>query len=171
MNVLVVVDMQNDFVCGSLGSTAAQKIVPNVIEKIKRRKAEGWKVVFTLDTHVENYLDTREGRLLPVVHCVKNTVGWRLEKNVQELANDCETFEKPTFGSIALAREMQACNPQTIEIVGLCTDICVVSNALVLKAALPETEICVDSSCCAGTSEKSHAAALDTMRSCQITVY
>ena len=170
MDVLVVVDMQNDFISGSLGSEAARAIVPCVTEKISRSKKSGAKVVFTLDTHTENYLDTREGRLLPVPHCVKGTVGWELCPHIAELAAGCEIYEKPTFGSEKLASDLKALNPKRIEIIGVCTDICVVSNALLLKAALPECDISVDSSCCAGTSENSHRAALGTMRSCQIEV-
>lgn len=170
MNVLVVVDMQNDFVSGSLGSKEAQKIVPNAVEKVRQRKSEGYKVVFTLDTHGENYLDTNEGKRLPVTHCVKGTDGWRLAPELKELARDCEKYEKPAFGSERLARDLKELRPQSVEIIGLCTDICVVSNALLIKAALPEAEIKVDPSCCAGTSIPRHNAALDTMRSCQITI-
>lgn len=170
MKVLIVVDMQNDFISGALGSKEARAIVPKVVEKIERRKEEGYEVVFTLDTHGKDYLNTNEGRHLPVVHCVENTDGWRLEKSVAAAAEGCKLYKKPTFGSVALMEDLKRMNPQSIELIGLCTDICVISNALAAKAFLPESEITVDSACCAGVSPKKHEAALETMRSCLITV-
>ncbi len=169
---LIVVDMQRDFVDGSLGSDAAQAIVPKVMDKILRFEGE---IFATLDTHSPNYLETAEGRHLPVPHCIKGTPGWML---CDEIAATLEQkgftkVEKLTFGSVLLPRLLyQAAGgqPFTVELVGLCTDICVVSNALMLKANFPEMEISVDSACCAGVSPATHAAALETMRCCQINV-
>ena len=169
---LIVVDMQRDFVDGSLGSDAAQAIVPKVMDKILRFEGE---IFATLDTHSPNYLETAEGRHLPVPHCIKGTPGWML---CDEIAAALEQkgftkVEKLTFGSVLLPRLLyQAAGgqPFTVELVGLCTDICVVSNALMLKANFPEMEISVDSACCACVSPATHAAALETMRCCQINV-
>lgn len=166
--LLVVVDMQRDFIDGSLGTKEAQKIVPNVAEKIKAYKEAGDGVVFTYDTHYDNYLDTQEGKKLPVVHCVKGTPGWEL---CDELLNfEGERFEKDTFGSRELALWASEKKFDNIELVGLCTDICVISNAMMLKAFLPEAEISVDASCCAGVTPQSHINALEAMKVCQITV-
>ena len=172
---LIVVDMQNDFIDGSLGTKEAQAIVPAVTERIKALKAEGCAVIATLDTHEENYLDTREGRFLPVRHCIRGTDGWRIRREVrQALGDDAVLVEKPTFGSVRLpdiVREMSGPEgPEAIELLGLCTDICVVSNAMLLKAAFPETDFTVHADCCAGVTPDKHEAALETMRSCQITV-
>ena len=172
---LIVVDMQNDFIDGSLGTKEAQAIVPAVTERIKALKAEGCAVIATLDTHEENYLDTREGRFLPVRHCIRGTDGWRIRREVrQALGDDAVLVEKPTFGSVRLpdiVRELSGGkSPAHIELLGLCTDICVVSNAMLLKAAFPETDFTVHADCCAGVTPDRHEAALETMRSCQITV-
>ena len=172
---LIVVDMQNDFIDGSLGTKEAQAIVPAVAERIKALKAEGYAVIATLDTHEENYLDTREGRFLPVRHCIRGTEGWRIRREVrQALGDDAVLVEKPTFGSVRLpdiVRELSGGKaPAQIELLGLCTDICVVSNAMLLKAAFPETDFAVRADCCAGVTPDKHEAALETMRSCQITV-
>ena len=176
-DLLIVVDMQGDFITGALGSPEARAIVPAVAARIRRAREEGTRVLFTLDTHAEDYPSSREGRLLPVPHCVKGTPGWAL---VPELAAvrtaDMPLIEKPTFGSTALAHRIaaQAKAPggagMVIELCGVCTDICVVSNALLLKAALPEADFVVDSRLCAGVTPQKHAAALETMRSCQIDV-
>lgn len=170
---LVVVDMQKDFVDGSLGTKEAQGIVSKVCEKIKNFDGE---VICTFDTHSENYLETSEGRKLPVKHCIKGTEGWELDENVKStLENISYTLvEKPTFGSVCLPeiiKEKAKGEDFTVELVGLCTDICVVSNALLIKANFPEKEIYVDSACCAGVTVDSHNAALETMKSCQINVY
>lgn len=170
--VLVVVDMQNDFVDGALGTPEAQLIVPLVVEKIKNFSGE---IYFTFDTHTEDYLNTAEGEKLPVKHCIKGSEGWQLNKAVaQALPIGVTMIEKPTFGSIALAeiltKKASGGEIDEIELVGLCTDICVVSNALLLKANMPEMTIKVDSSCCAGVSVESHEAALLTMKMCQIEV-
>lgn len=172
--ILIVVDMQKDFVTGALGSVQAQSILPKVAEKVK--SFEG-RLIFTMDTHGENYFETQEGRRLPVKHCVKGTDGWNTEGILAEYAKakNAAVYEKLTFGSIALAQDLRRLNEQkaidAIELVGVCTDICVISNALLLKAYLPEVTIRVDASCCAGVTVQKHEAALETMRSCQIEVY
>lgn len=169
--ILVVVDMQKDFIDGSLGTKEAQAIVTPVIEKMK--SYEKSDIYVTRDTHGENYLDTAEGKKLPVVHCVEGTEGWQLHPEIEALAEPEHIINKPTFGSMTLMKLLQAENekePLEIELVGLCTDICVVSNALLLKAAMPENSIKIDASCCAGVTPKSHEAALTTMQMCQIEV-
>ena len=171
-NILVVVDMQNDFIDGALGTKEAVAIVPAVEEKIKN--FEG-RVIFTRDTHEENYMDTQEGKNLPVPHCINGTDGWKLDANVQKAVDKKEykAIEKPTFGSTELPEYIKAnYNPEEIEIelIGLCTDICVVSNALLIKADFPNVDITVDASCCAGVSPESHKAALETMKMCQIDI-
>ncbi len=169
--VLVVVDMQKDFIDGSLGTKEAQAIVGPVLDKMRSYRRQD--IYVTRDTHGADYLDTAEGKKLPVVHCVKGTEGWALHPGVEALAEPSRIVDKPTFGSLGLmedlARENEA-EALEIELVGLCTDICVVSNALLLKAAMPETKISVDASCCAGVTPQSHEAALTTMRMCQIDV-
>lgn len=171
-NILVVVDMQKDFVDGSLGTSEAQAIVQNVVKKINEFQGE---IIVTYDTHPETYLETAEGVKLPVKHCIKGTDGWELDKNVAEtLSGKTYTVvEKPTFGSVdlpSLIREIAGDDDFQIELVGLCTDICVVSNALLLKANFPECKISVDSSCCAGVTVDTHNHALSVMRMCQIDV-
>ena len=171
--ILIIVDMQKDFVDGSLGSKEAEAIVPAVV-----KKAEAFEgtVIFTKDTHFENYMDTQEGHFLPVPHCIKGTDGWELIPELEKIATlrDAEIYEKFTFGSRELAEDLFELHKKTpiesIELVGLCTDICVVSNALLLKAYLPELPILVDSACAAGVTKEKHEAALETMRSCQIIV-
>ncbi|MCD7919535.1 MAG: cysteine hydrolase [Clostridiales bacterium] len=169
MKLLVVVDMQKDFVDGALGTSEAVAIVPRVQEKVVARQAAGWTVVFTRDTHTEQYLDTQEGRKLPVPHCIRGTPGWEI---IPELSpQGCLILDKPSFGSLELARyAAQLGDLEEIELVGLCTDICVISNALLLKAAVPEVLIRVDASCCAGVTPDSHANALRAMEMCQINV-
>ena len=169
--VLVVIDMQNDFVDGALGTAEAVAIVPKVAEKILEYEPED--VYFTRDTHYADYLDTQEGRNLPVVHCVEGTDGWQLCPAVRALVRDSTVVDKPTFGSNRLAALLmveRAQQAMEFELVGLCTDICVVSNALLLKAAMPEAPITVDAACCAGVTPEKHRAALETMKSCQIRV-
>lgn len=169
--VLVVVDMQNDFVSGSLGTKEAQAVVPAVAEKIRKRRAEGYEIIVTMDTHGADYLNTQEGKKLPVEHCIKGSSGWELQEDVAAAAGDCRSYEKGTFGSRELAVDLGEKKPECIEFIGLCTDICVVSNVLGVKAWLPETPVCVDSSCCAGVTPQSHQAALDTMAACQVEIY
>ena len=169
---LVVVDMQKDFVDGALGSKEAVAIVPAAVEKIKGFDGG---IFVTYDTHFKDYMDTQEGKFLPVPHCIKGTAGWQLDKEVAAaLAEKPYTpVEKITFGSTALpeliGREAGE-EPFSVELIGLCTDICVVSNALLLKANFPEAPISVDAACCAGVTPAKHEAALETMRSCQIEV-
>lgn len=169
---LIVVDMQNDFVDGALGTKEAQAIVDNVKNKIEKFDGE---IIATFDTHFENYSETQEGKNLPVVHCVKGTKGWQLNEKVASALNKkgFTTVEKLTFGSVDLPqiiKEKAKEEDFTIELIGLCTDICVVSNALLLKASFCEKEITVDSTCCAGVTPSTHQAALTTMKMCQITV-
>lgn len=171
--ILVVIDMQNDFIDGALGTEQAQAIVGNVVRKIQGYK--GQMVFATRDTHEENYLETSEGRHLPVSHCIRGTKGWEIRGEVAEALEEtgAEVIDKPTFGSEVLAerlRKLAQKDEIEIELVGLCTDICVVSNALLIKAKLPETSIKVDAACCAGVTPKSHDAALLTMKMCQIEV-
>ena len=170
--ILIVVDMQKDFVDGSLGSSEAVGIVGNVCNKIRNHKGD---IIVTYDTHNENYMETQEGKKLPVPHCIKGTEGWELCREVKEALSGKEykTIEKPTFGSVELPSYIKEnYNPKDIEIelVGLCTDICVVSNALLLKANFLETEISVDSRCCAGVTKESHNSALCTMKMCQVNI-
>ena len=167
---LIVVDMQNDFVDGSLGTPEAQAIVPAVVDRIRRAAREGWHIIATMDTHGENYLDTAEGRKLPVVHCVRGARGWQINDSVREALGDAAIVEKPTFGCVRLPGMIEDAPDLTIEMLGLCTDICVVSNALLLKAHFPEADISVNSACCAGVTPEKHRAALETMASCQIEV-
>ena len=172
-SILVVVDMQNDFIDGSLGTKEAKDIVGNVVDKIKGFDG---KIFATLDTHDDNYLETFEGKHLPVAHCIRMTNGWVLNKDVRDVlvGKDYKIIEKRTFGSTRLINEIRRILDRKerleIEIVGLCTDICVVSNALLLKASFPDIEISVDVDCCAGTSPDAHKAALLTMKMCQIHV-
>lgn len=169
---LIVVDMQKDFVDGALGTAEAVAIVPNAARRIRSFDGE---IFVTLDTHFENYPDTAEGKKLPVPHCIKGTDGWQLDRTVQDaLAGRHYTaVEKNTFGSVALPELLKKAahgEPFSVELIGLCTDICVVSNALLLKAAFPEAGISVDASCCAGVCPSTHLAALETMRMCQIEI-
>ena len=168
--MLVVIDMQNDFVDGALGTTEAQAIVPAVVEKIRSYPADC--VWATRDTHQADYLSTQEGRYLPVEHCIEGSDGWQLCPAVAEaLPPEARIFDKPTFGSTELAaalRDLADAEPIEVEFIGLCTDICVVSNALLVKAVMPEVLISVDPACCAGVTPAAHEAALATMRSCQI---
>ena len=167
--ILVVVDMQNDFINGALGTKEAEAILPRVRELIK--SFDG-KIYFTRDTHKENYMETQEGKNLPVPHCIENTFGWEIEESLKPYAKI--VIDKPTFGSVALASELVKENSleeiSEITFVGLCTDICVISNALLAKANLLETKIIVDASACAGVTPESHKNALEAMKMCQIMV-
>ena len=167
--ILAVIDMQNDFIDGALGTPEAQAIVDNVKAKIKEYDLRD--VFVTMDTHTSDYLSTQEGKNLPVEHCIRGTDGWQIRSDIAELLEGANIYEKPTFGSMQLAKDISkitAGKDAEIEIIGLCTDICVVSNALLLKAAMPEVPIFVDPSCCAGVTPESHEAALKTMQMCQI---
>ena len=176
MKILVVVDMQNDFIDGALGTKEAEMIVPKVAEKIK---AFDGKVFYTRDTHEGNYLETQEGKNLPVVHCVRGTKGWELHPEIDKLAKD-GIVNKQAFGSIELGyaireylMEQMVLGENALEsvtLIGLCTDICVISNAMILKAMFPEVPVIVDASCCAGVTKESHENALKAMEMCQIKI-
>ena len=171
--ILLVIDMQNDFIDGALGTPEAAAIVENVKAKIRSYPKED--VFATRDTHTDLYMATQEGRNLPVPHCIRGTDGWEIRPDIAELIFPDHVIDKPTFGSTQLAKLMEILEHREeegieIELIGLCTDICVVSNALLLKAALPEMPISCDASCCAGVTPAKHAAALETMRSCQIKI-
>ncbi len=167
MKYLIVVDMQNDFTIGSLGSAHAAAIIPNVVDKVK---AFSGTVIFTRDTHGNDYMQTQEGKKLPVEHCIKDTRGWEI---CDELAPyvDC-VVDKVTFGSVELPHMLRSFGEtiEEIELCGLCTDICVISNAMILKAAFPEVKITVDAACCAGVTMESHNTALNAMKAVQIDV-
>ena len=167
--LLVVVDMQNDFIDGALGTKEAVSIVPDVVKKILDWDGD---VVCTVDTHSEDYLSTQEGKKLPVKHCILHSDGWQINSDVNAAIekHNPVTFTKPTFGSLNLAHYIEKGKYEHIQFVGLCTDICVISNAMLAKAAAPEAEIVVDSSCCAGVSPQSHNNALEAMKVCQIEV-
>lgn len=169
-DILVIVDMQKDFIDGALGTREAVEIVPKVKEKIQNFSG---KVFFTRDTHGEDYLNTREGSHLPVLHCIRGTEGWEICRELRDLCRE-EPVDKVTFGSTDLGRILQETDREepirSITLAGLCTDICVISNALLCKAFLPEAEIIVDASCCAGVTPQSHQTALDAMRACQIQI-
>lgn len=170
MKVLIVVDMQNDFIDGSLGSEEAVKIVPKVVNKIK--EFEGI-VIATRDTHQADYLETFEGKRLPAAHCIEGTKGWQITPLIAGLIKE-KPVDKPTFGSLDLAERIKELNNreevESITMVGLCTDICVVSNAMILKASLPDVPVIVDAGCCAGITKESHSQALAVMKMCQIDV-
>lgn len=173
MKYLIVVDMQNDFITGSLGTKEAQEILPKVIEKAQNYDGT---VVYTRDTHTEDYLNTQEGKKLPVMHCILSEPGWNLDEKLQKVVakRNSKIYQKPTFGCIELVRDLERTNRkeaiEEIELCGLCTDICVISNALLIKAYMPEVPVCVDASCCAGVTPKSHKNALEAMKMCQITI-
>lgn len=164
MKTLIVVDMQRDFIDGALGTKEAVAVVPNVKRKIKEYIDAGHEVIFTRDTHDENYLQTNEGRNLPVKHCIKGSRGWEIPEELD--INGCEHIDKPSFGWTHWDEKTF----DEVEIAGLCTDICVISNALIIKAMFPEINVTVDASCCAGVTPETHKAALTTMKMCQIKV-
>ena len=171
--ILIAVDLQNDFVSGALGTAEAEAIVPRAAEKIRRHEGP---VLVTMDTHGEDYLSTAEGKKLPVVHCIAGTDGWQIQKDLDEYAREHHSliFDKETFGSPNLAGCLSGIARNVpideVELIGVCTDICVISNALLLKAAVPETRIIVDASCCAGVTPESHMTALKAMQACQIDI-
>lgn len=179
--ILVVVDMQKDFIDGTLGTKEAAAIVPKVIEKIITYKEEGNPIYFTKDTHEHTYLQTQEGRNLPVEHCIRGTDGWELQseikvlqKQIESMQEDATIFEKGIFGSEALAKYLLEREEKQeglrIELIGLCTDICVLSNAILFKTYMPEAMIQVDASCCAGVTPESHMNALNAMKMCQVQI-
>ena len=170
MKTLIVVDMQNDFIDGVLGTPEAQAIVPKVKKKIEEYRANGDNVIFTKDTHFDDYLETQEGTYLPIEHCIIDTHGWGIPKEID--VDGCVHHTKMTFGFnwFACTDDPQLTVIDEIELVGLCTDICVISNAMILKAAFPEIPIVVDASCCAGVTPESHKNALEAMKMCQIEI-
>lgn len=169
-NILIVVDMQNDFIDGALGTAEAVQIVPKVASKIKNFQG---KVIFTRDTHEENYMETQEGSKLPVPHCIRGTKGWEIREELEELRTG-EAVDKVTFGSKELGSMLAEMNEEdaieSITLIGLCTDICVISNAILIKAHLPEVRMIVDAECCAGVTPESHQNALAAMKMCQIEI-
>lgn len=168
--ILIVVDMQKDFIDGSLGTSEAVAILPKVAEKMRTFEGE---VIFTRDTHAPDYMNTLEGKNLPVPHCIRDTAGWEIAPELTALREGA-IIDKPTFGSVELGQMLVTANDadpiEKITLVGLCTDICVLSNALLVKAHLPEVEVAVDASCCAGVTPESHNTALAAMKMCQITI-
>lgn len=170
---LIVIDVQNDFVDGSLGSEEAQKVVPFIVSKVENFDGV---VLFTRDTHSTDYLSTQEGKYLPVVHCVEDTHGWELIEPLRAFAEHRGSviYNKPSFGNLSLSRDIKSLfelgNLESVELIGLDTDICVISNALIIKSAVPECPIYVDPLCCAGSTPEKHAAALEVMKSCQVLV-
>lgn len=167
MKTLIVIDMQNDFVTGCLGTPAAVAILPKVKEKIQQYLSRGDRVIFTRDTHFDDYLETQEGRLLPVEHCIKGTHGWEIVDGLAQ--GQCQFVNKKVFGYTCWDI-YDLDNGDEIELIGVCTDICVVSNALIIKSIYPELTVSVDSSCCAGTTPANHEAALRVMRCCHVEV-
>lgn len=169
-DLLLVIDMQNDFIDGALGTPEAVKIVPAVKEKIQNFKGE---ILFTRDTHYGNYLETQEGGNLPVPHCIKGSEGWQIRKEIDDLRT-ARAIDKPGFGSMQLMRKLVALNKEetigSITLIGLCTDICVIVNAMSIKACLPEVPVIVDAKCCAGITPESHENALKAMEMCQIKI-
>lgn len=161
---LIVVDMQNDFIDMALGTPEAVAIVPNVKAKIREYAERGYEIIFTRDTHFENYLETLEGKNLPVPHCIKGTKGWEIADGLY--VEGSKIIDKPNFGWPHWDEEQL----EAVEMIGLCTDICVVSNALIIKATFPDAHVKVDASCCAGVTVESHEAALKTMAMCQVEV-
>ena len=167
--ILMVIDMQNDFIDGALGTKEAEKIVSGVVRVVNEFKGE---VIFTRDTHSENYLETLEGRKLPVKHCIKGTEGWEIcdELKDTEAYRNGRIIDKVTFGSDSLAEIMKNEKPDEVYMTGLCTDICVISNAMLIRAFSPETDITVYENCCAGVSPETHRNALEAMKVCQVNV-
>ncbi len=174
MDVLIVVDMQNDFIYGPLGSPSARAAVEPIVRRIAQAHDRGELCVFTRDTHGEDYLQGREGRDLPIEHCLHDTPGWEIVPQLRREAETALVFDKPTYGSVQLAEHLARLDLEKkigkITLTGVCTDVCVISNAILLRTFLPEAEISVDAACCAGTSEEGHELALDAMRKIYIQV-
>lgn len=168
-NVLAVIDMQNDFIDGALGTKEAEAIVEKVAAQIRDFEGE---VVYTRDTHFEDYLRTQEGAKLPVEHCIKETEGWQIREEVRQAGvGEAKIFDKLTFGSVELAEYLKNMTDlESVTVIGLCTDICVISNALVIKAFLPEVTVRVNADCCAGVTPQSHRNALEAMKMCQVEI-
>lgn len=180
MKVLIVVDMQNDFITGSLGTKEAQAIVPKVVDKIKNW--DGERVIYTYDSHYDNYLSTQEGKKLPVKHCIYKTEGWKIEPTVRKALEDYngniyteQYYLKDGFGSVQLAKDLldlqnKSGDIESITLIGLCTGICVISNAILLKSFLPEVPIIVDKDCCACVTPESHKRAIEAMKLLQVEI-
>lgn len=173
MNALIVIDVQNDFVTGTLGTQEACRMLPHLMEKVKEFQG----IIFmTQDSHSENYLETQEGQKLPVPHCITGTKGWRFTEELEEIQKEkqIKVYQKPCFGSTQLVEDLvrlyEEGELQSVELAGICTDICVVSNALMIKSRMPELPLFVDAACCAGVTPQKHEAALEVMESCQITI-
>lgn len=167
--VIVVIDMQNDFIDGALGTKEAQAMLPYLVAKLEREKDA--LLIFTQDTHSKNYMETQEGRNLPVLHCIKPEKGWEIAPSLQPFVKKAAAvIEKPAFGSLELPKAVAKLQPDEVELVGLCTDICVISNAMILKTAFPELPVAVDASCCAGVTPASHDNALQAMKMCQVDI-
>ncbi len=166
--LFIVVDMQEDFVRGALGSKEAQALIPNLRKRLSMAQENGEEIAFTQDTHTADYLNTQEGQRLPVSHCIKDTAGWEIVKELPTAG--ARIFEKPTFGSLELARFVRENGYEEVALCGVCTDICVVSNALLIKAFCPEIPVRVEEKLCAGTSRAAHDCAVQTMKSCQIVI-
>lgn len=168
---LVVVDMQNDFITGVLGNDACRAVVPRVVERVREAVNDQTDLIFSMDTHQDNYLSTQEGRKLPVPHCIQNTDGWKIIPELAETAEKKGTvFTKETFGSRDIAEYIRVHGYEEVELIGVCTDICVISNAMTIKAFVPEAEISVNAACCAGVTPQSHETAIEAMRGCQINI-
>ena len=171
--LLIVVDMQNDFTTGALRNEDAIAIIPNVVTKVKEALADGTDVIFTRDTHYDNYMGTEEGKNLPVPHCIEGTPGWELIDELKPYAvSPARIIDKLTFGSSELGQLLSSeyADCDQIELIGICTDICVISNALLTKAFLPDAHVRVDASCCAGVTPESHRTALDAMKACHVEI-
>lgn len=167
--VIVVIDMQNDFIDGALGTKEAQAMLPHLVAKLEREKDA--LLIFTQDTHSKNYMETQEGRNLPVLHCIKPEKGWEIAPSLQPFVKKAAAvIEKPAFGSLELPKAVAKLQPDEVELVGLCTDICVISNAMILKTAFPELPVAVDASCCASVTPASHDNALQAMKMCQVDI-
>jgi len=169
MKLLIVIDMQNDFIDGALGTAEAVAVVDRVAERIRSARDAGEGVWFTRDTHESDYMKTQEGNKLPVPHCIRGTHGWEISPKL-DVANSL-IIDKPTFGSVELMESLAGLdNLESVELIGLCTDICVISNAMLIKARLPELPVCVNAACCAGVTPVSHENALNAMKMCQIEI-
>ena len=166
-DLLVVVDMQNDFIGGVLGTKEAQDILPAVAGRIRKAVHDGDDIIYTRDTHEKNYLSTQEGKNLPVPHCIRGSFGWQIADGIPVAG---EIVDKPAFGSDELARKVKEGGYDSVELVGVCTDICVISNALLIRSLCPETEVSVRADCCAGVTPERHRVALEAMRACQIKI-
>jgi len=166
---LLIIDMQKDFITGSLGTKEAQAIVKNVLGRAEKAKKEKIDIIFTKDTHYDNYLETQEGKKLPIKHCIEGTSGWELCDELKEYETSKNLYKKNTFGCVELAQDIKD-KYDEVELIGLCTDICVISNAMLIKAFNPEITVKVIQDCCAGVTPDSHKNALEAMKMCQIDI-